>query len=136
MTLAAGTPIGKYVVRGSSPRAGWRRSTSPRLSGPEGFEKEVVIKRIRPVSPDDPDFVQMFIAEARLALRLNHANVVQIFDFDKHEDTYYLAMEYVRGHSLWELRKRCQELHGAVPPDAGGADRRWRSRAGSPTRTG
>ena len=39
----------------------------------------------------------MFIAEARLASRLNHANLVQIFDFDKHEDTYYLAMEYVRG---------------------------------------
>ena len=66
----------------------------------------------------------MFIAEARLASRLNHANVVQIFDFDKHEDTYYLAMEYVRGRSLWELRKRAQ---GALQPHAaraGGAHRR------------
>jgi len=58
----------------------------------------------------------MFIAEARLASRLNHANLVHIFDFDKHEDTYYLAMEYVRGHSLWELRRRCQERGVAFPP--------------------
>ena len=58
----------------------------------------------------------MFIAEARLASRLNHANMVQIFDFDRHEDTYYLAMEYVRGRSLWELRKRCQERMAPIPP--------------------
>jgi serine/threonine-protein kinase len=51
-----------------------------------------------------------------VASRLNHANLVHIFDFDKHEDTYYLAMEYVRGHSLWELRRRCQERGVAIPP--------------------
>jgi serine/threonine-protein kinase len=84
--------------------------------GAEGFEKEVVIKRVRAFLASDPEFVGMFIAEARLASRLNHANVVQIFDFDKHEDTYYLAMEYVRGCSLWELRKRCKELMEPVPP--------------------
>src|SRR5215471_14850145 len=76
--------------------------------GPEGFEKEVVIKRIRPFLSSDPEFIGMFIAEARLASRLNHPNIVQIFDFDKHEDTYYLAMEHVRGCSLAELQKRCR----------------------------
>ena len=78
----------------------------------------------------------MFIAEARLASRLNHANVVQIFDFDKHEDTYYLAMEYVRGALAL----------GAAPALPGADDRparrRWwrrsasRSRAGCTTPTG
>jgi serine/threonine-protein kinase len=42
--------------------------------------------------------------------------VVQIFDFAKHEDTYYLAMEYVRGCTLWDLRKKCKELMEPVPP--------------------
>ncbi|MBX5484688.1 MAG: protein kinase [Myxococcaceae bacterium] len=84
--------------------------------GPEGFEKEVVIKRIRSFMSTDPNFVQMFIAEARLASRLNHANIVQIFDFDKHEDSFYIAMEYVRGHSLWDLRKRCREQLIPMPP--------------------
>ncbi len=85
-------------------------------TGPEGFEKEVVIKRVRSFLAGDEGFVKMFITEAQLASRLNHANVVQIFDFAKHEDSYYLAMEYVRGCSLWELRKRCREKGVAMPP--------------------
>ncbi|ADO72961.1 Serine/threonine kinase [Stigmatella aurantiaca DW4/3-1] len=83
--------------------------------GAEGFEKEVVIKQVRPFLASDPGFVEMFIAEARLASRLNHANVVQIFDFAKHEDTYYLAMEYVRGCTLWDLRKKCKEQMEPIP---------------------
>ena len=115
MTLAAGTPIGKYVVRRKLAEGGMAEIYLAAVLGPEGFEKDVVIKRVRPGLAGDPDFVRMFIAEARVASRLNHANLVHIFDFDKHEDTYYLAMEYVRGHSLWELRRRCQERGVAIP---------------------
>ncbi|MFP2913160.1 protein kinase domain-containing protein, partial [Pyxidicoccus sp. 3LFB2] len=116
MTLEAGTHIGKYVVRRKLAEGGMAEIYLCTARGAEGFEKEVVIKRVRAFLASDPEFVGMFIAEARLASRLNHANVVQIFDFDKHEDTYYLAMEYVRGCSLWELRKRCKELMEPVPP--------------------
>jgi serine/threonine protein kinase len=116
MTLAAGTPIGKYVVRRKLAEGGMAEIYLAAALGPEGFEKDVVIKRVRPALAGDPDFVRMFIAEARVASRLNHANLVHIFDFDKHEDTYYLAMEYVRGHSLWELRRRCQERGVGIPP--------------------
>jgi serine/threonine-protein kinase len=116
VTLEAGTQIGKYVIRRKLAEGGMAEIYLSTARGPEGFEKEVVIKRVRAFLASDPEFVGMFIAEARLASRLNHANVVQIFDFDKHEDTYYLAMEYVRGCSLWELRKRCKELMVPVPP--------------------
>ncbi|MCY1014920.1 serine/threonine-protein kinase [Pyxidicoccus sp. MSG2] len=116
MTLEVGTHIGKYVVRRKLAEGGMAEIYLCTARGAEGFEKEVVIKRVRAFLASDPEFVGMFIAEARLASRLNHANVVQIFDFDKHEDTYYLAMEYVRGCSLWELRKRCKELMEPVPP--------------------
>src|SRR5215472_14285591 len=84
--------------------------------GPEGFEKDVVIKRIRPTLASDPQFVQMFIREACLASCLNHPNVVQIFDFDQCDDSYYLAMEYVRGRSLAEVRKRCKARMTTLPP--------------------
>jgi len=116
LTLAAGTPIGKYVVRRKLAEGGMAEIYLAAALGPEGFEKDVVIKRVRPGLAGDPEFVKMFIAEARVASRLNHANLVQIFDFDKHQDTYYLAMEYVRGHSLVELRRRCQERGVAIPP--------------------
>jgi serine/threonine-protein kinase len=84
--------------------------------GPEGFEKEVVIKRIRPGFANDPSFIQMFVEEARVVSRLNHANIVQIIDFARHEETYYLAMEYVRGRSLSEAHKRARELSVPLPP--------------------
>ncbi|MFY1825100.1 protein kinase domain-containing protein [Myxococcus fulvus] len=116
MTLLAGTQIGKYIVRRKLAEGGMAEIYLCTARGAEGFEKEVVIKRVRAFLASDPEFVGMFIAEARLASRLNHANVVQIFDFDKHEDTYYLAMEYVRGCSLWELRRKCKELMEPMPP--------------------
>jgi serine/threonine-protein kinase len=84
--------------------------------GAEGFAKDVVIKVVRSFLSNDQQFVQMFIAEARLASRLNHANIVQIFDFGRHDERYFLAMEYVHGASLWELRKRCRELGVPFPP--------------------
>jgi serine/threonine-protein kinase len=116
VTIEAGTSIGKYVVKRKLAEGGMAEIYLATAMGPEGFEKEVVIKRVRSFLADDEGFVRMFIEEARLASRLNHANVVQIFDFDKHDDSYYLAMEYVRGCSLWELRKRCREKGVAVPP--------------------
>jgi serine/threonine-protein kinase len=116
VTLVAGTQLGKYVVLKKLAEGGMAEIYLATSQGAEGFEKEVVIKRIRSFLASDPGFVDMFIAEARLASRLNHANVVQIFDFAKHEDTYYLAMEYVRGCTLWDLRKRCKELLEPMPP--------------------
>ncbi|MBI3182089.1 MAG: serine/threonine protein kinase [Myxococcales bacterium] len=110
MTLEPGTSIGKYVVRRKIAEGGMAEIYLCSSRGPEGFEKDVVIKRIRAFLASDPSFVKMFVAEARVASRLNHPNVVQIFDFDKHEDTYYIAMEYVRGRSLLEAQRRAREL--------------------------
>lgn len=107
--LGPGTQIGRYEVTRKLAEGGMAEIYLARAVGPEGFSKDVVIKVVRSFLATDPQFVQMFIAEARLASRLNHANVVQIFDFGKHEDTYYLAMEYVRGASLWDLRNRCRQ---------------------------
>jgi len=116
VTLAPGTQIGKYVVIKKLAEGGMAEIYLATSQGAEGFEKEVVIKRIRAFMASDPGFVDMFIAEARLASRLNHANVVQIFDFDKHEDSYFLAMEYVRGCTLSDLRKKCKDLMEPMPP--------------------
>jgi len=116
LTLAPGIPIGKYLVRRKLAEGGMAELYLCSSQGPEGFEKEVVIKRIRPFLSTDPEFVRMFIAEALLASRLNHPNLVQIFDFDKQGDSYYLAMEHVRGHSLSEVRKRCKARMVPFPP--------------------
>ena len=116
VSLSPGTRLGKYTVRRKLAEGGMAEIFLCAAEGPAGFAKEVVVKRVRPFLTDDPAFISMFIDEARLASRLTHPNVVQIFDFDRHDDTYYLAMEYVRGASLWELRERCRAQGRSMPP--------------------
>lgn len=114
--LQPGTSIGRYVVTRLLAEGGMAEIYLGTATGPEGFEKDVVIKRIRSFLAKDSNFVDMFKAEARLASRLNHANIVQVFDFAEHEDTYFIAMEYVHGVSLWELRRRARELGVPLSP--------------------
>ena len=72
MSLQPGTLIGRYVVVRKLAEGGMAEIYLCTARGAEGFEKEVVIKRVRAFLASDPEFVGMFIAEARLASRLNH----------------------------------------------------------------
>jgi serine/threonine protein kinase len=70
----------------------------------EGFKKAVAIKRVLPNLTNNPQFVAMFLDEARLSLFLQHANIVQVFDISKADDgTYFLVMEFVDGCDLKAL---------------------------------
>ncbi len=66
----------------------------------QGFEKLVVIKRILPQYCQNEEFIHMFLAEARIAATLNHANIIQIFDVGSVGRDYFIAMEYVHGEDL------------------------------------
>lgn len=72
-------------------------------SGLEGFEKVVVLKRILSNLAADEEFVSMFLDEARIAAKLSHPNIVQIYDLGKADDSYYIAMEYVSGRNVQHL---------------------------------
>jgi|GEM_PF-164376 len=116
MMLSPDTIIGdRYIVKRKLAEGGMAEIYLCTAMGPEGFEKEVVIKRIRSFWGNDDMFIQMFIAEARLASRLNHANIVQIFHFDKHEDSYYLAMEYVNGPSFRDFLRKTKDKNKPLP---------------------
>ncbi|HEY4058825.1 MAG TPA: serine/threonine-protein kinase [Kofleriaceae bacterium] len=71
-----------------------------------GFEKEVVIKRLRGELADDPKIVEMFLDEARIGALLNHPNIVHVYDVDEHDVVPYIAMEYIVGEELNELCRR------------------------------
>ena len=75
MSLLPGTVIGKYVVQRKLAEGGMAEIFLATAQGAEGFEKPVVIKRIRSGLANDGAFVEMFIAEARLASRLSHPNL-------------------------------------------------------------
>jgi eukaryotic-like serine/threonine-protein kinase len=116
VSLAPGTPIGKYIIQRKLAEGGMAEIFLASSFGPERFEKQVIIKRIRPAIADDAAFVEMFVTEARLASRLNHANIVQVFDFDRHEGTLFIAMEYIRGKSLAQAHQRARELSVPLLP--------------------
>ncbi len=94
--------------------AEWLSFSEPGDAGVEGFEKILTIKRILPHLSNDGDFITMFINEAKIAAQLTHENIVQIFDFGKFEESYYLAMEYVWGKSLQAIQAR-EENERALP---------------------
>jgi serine/threonine-protein kinase len=77
--------------------------------GPEGFERQIAIKRILPHLIDAPDFVGMFMDEARLAARLSHPNVAHIYEFGKAEDYYFIAMEYIDGLNVADVCRSARE---------------------------
>jgi serine/threonine protein kinase/tetratricopeptide (TPR) repeat protein len=88
--------------------------------GVEGFEKILVIKRILPQLASNQAFIDMFVHEAKLAVRLSHANIVQVFDLGRVIDNgsapaYYIAMEYVAGLDVASLIKRTLRRSEALP---------------------
>jgi len=86
-----------------------------RQKGPEGFEKLLVVKRILPHLAENADFVHMFLGEARIAARLTHPNIVQIFSLGQEGDSYFIAMEYIHGEDVRRVWKR-SEQKGTVMP--------------------
>ena len=80
-----------------------------------GIEKDVAIKRITPALAQRPKFVRMFLDEARLAMTLNHANIVQVFDVGRAQDTYFIVMEFVDGWNLRRILHRVNEVGTRLP---------------------
>ncbi len=88
-----------------------------RLRGAVGFSKMVAIKRLHPQFAKDPDFVSMFLDEARLAARIRHPHVVPTLDVVATPGELFLVMEYIHGVSVQRMFKRARELGERMPVD-------------------
>ncbi|MFO8073862.1 MAG: serine/threonine-protein kinase [Polyangia bacterium] len=106
---------GRYRLESLLARGGMAEVFRASATGPSGFYKPVCLKRIRPELGDDPEFVEMFEREARIAALLQHPNIVQVFDFDRFEGQLFLAMEYVEGLDLRAVLKETSSLGLRVP---------------------
>jgi len=109
------TTFGKYVLLKRIAVGGMAEVFRAVAYGAEGFEKIVAIKRMLPHLSKDQQFVEMFINEAKLAANLNHANVVQIYDFGRLHNALYLSMEYIHGKNIAEIIETLKE-QGLSPP--------------------
>ena len=84
-------------------------------SGPGGFERTVVVKRILPANCEDPEFLRMFTAEAKILGMLHHPNVVQVYDFGEADGTLFLVLEFVDGPSLGRLLRVLRNAGRPMP---------------------
>jgi serine/threonine-protein kinase len=102
--------FGRYSVLRKISEGGMAELFLARQSGIEGFEKLVVLKRIRKALSHDRQYVAMLLNEAKVAARLNHPHLVATFDLGKMDEQYFIAMEFLHGENLLALMARaCAE---------------------------
>ena len=113
--LSPGSSFGRYVVDSRLARGGMGEVWLATARGPGGFQKRVVIKTVLPDLVEKPGYVQMLVREASLAARLDHPNIVHVFDLGCVGGMYYIAMEYLSGRSLAQMLRRSHDLGQRLP---------------------
>src|ERR1035437_2888287 len=107
--------VGRYALYGEIASGGMAAVHIGRLLGPVGFARTVAIKRLHPPLAKDPEFVAMFLDEARLAARIRHPNVVSTLDVVATEGELFVVMEYVQGESLSKLIRTMRDRGQRMP---------------------
>jgi serine/threonine protein kinase len=106
MLADRGRMLGKYQLIAEIARGGMGVVYLAMVQGPGGFNKLVVVKELKPELVEEPAFLTMFLDEARLAARLNHPNIVQTNEVGNDGDRYFMAMDYLDGRGLDQVRRR------------------------------
>ncbi len=108
--------VGRYALYAEIAAGGMATVHFGRLLGPVGFSRTVAIKRLHPQFAKDPEFVSMFLDEARLAARIRHPNVVPTLDVVATHGELFLVMEYIQGESLSRLLRAMRDKKERIPP--------------------
>jgi serine/threonine protein kinase len=113
--------FGKYWLLDRVNVGGMAEVWKAKAFGVEGFERLLAVKRILPNIAEDEEFITMFIDEAKIAVQLNHANIAQIFDLGKVDDSYFIALEFVHGKDLRGIFDRVKQKPPAAPASSDGS---------------
>ncbi len=109
MTVFKPIQFGKYQLLDKIAVGGMAELYRAKLTGAEGFEKLIAIKKILPNLSEEDNLITSFIDEAKLAALLHHENIVQIYDFGSMDDEYFIAMEFLFGKDLRTIRKAAKK---------------------------
>jgi serine/threonine-protein kinase len=117
MPEASGLPrtFGPYTLFEQIGKGGMAQIYLARAQTELGATRLSVVKQILPAFADDPRFAEMLIHEAKLAARLSHRRIVQVFELGKENDHLFIAMEYVEGFDLNSLLRQCTEQKIPLP---------------------
>jgi serine/threonine protein kinase/Flp pilus assembly protein TadD len=114
MTVFQPTQFGKYQLLDKIAVGGMAELFHAKLTGVQGFEKQIAIKKILPNLSEEENLVTSFIDEAKLAALLHHENIVQIYDFGSMDNEYFIAMEFLFGKDLGVIRKAAKKRELAL----------------------
>lgn len=109
MTVFKPIQFGKYQLLDKIAVGGMAELYRAKLTGAEGFEKLIAIKKILPNLSEEANLITSFIDEAKLAALLHHENIVQIYDFGSMDDDYFIAMEFLFGKDLRTIRQTAKK---------------------------
>jgi eukaryotic-like serine/threonine-protein kinase len=113
--MAEALQLGRYSVFAELASGGMATVYLGRMTGAAGFGRTVAIKRLHPHLARDPEFVSMFLDEARLAARVQHPNVVPTLDVVTTDNELFLVLEYVKGESLGGLVRASRAAGRSIP---------------------
>ena len=109
--------FGRYLLLKRLSRGGMGEIFLAKLGEIKGFEKFVIIKKILPQLAENEDFINRFIDEVQIAIKLHHVNIAQVYEAGTVDKEYFLAIEYIEGRDLRRIIRRCKELGRRLPID-------------------
>ncbi|HEY5926825.1 MAG TPA: serine/threonine-protein kinase [Kofleriaceae bacterium] len=110
------TTFGKYYLTEKLATGGMAEIYLAKIIGPGGFEKPLVIKQIHPKLSGNRHFVDLFVAEAKTLVTLAHGNIVPVYELGVVDDTYFIAMDYIDGPTLYRLTETMARREGHMEP--------------------
>ncbi len=117
MVVEVPKKLGKYHILELIAQGGMAEVYKAKSIGIAGFEKILAVKRIKPQFAGEPRFIRNFVDEARIAVSLNHRNIVQVFDFGKSEGELFLAMELLEGVDLRIASEAAKKKGKRIPAE-------------------
>jgi hypothetical protein len=110
-----GRQIGRYTITSHLASGGMAELFIARQEAVGGFEKDLVLKMLQAHYAENPRVVRMFLDEARLAAKLNHQNIVHVYDVSEADGIRYIAMEYIHGETVTDIVRRSIARGGFLP---------------------
>lgn len=109
--------LGQYTLLEKIAQGGMAQVFKAKTIDPTGIERLVVIKRILPHVSSQPEYVDMLVSEAKIAVQFTHGNIAQIYDLGRVGEDYFIVMEYVDGKTFSHMFKALAERHQKFPLD-------------------
>ena len=109
--------FGKYILLEKIATGGMAEIYLAKAPGASGINKYLAIKRILPQYSENPEFIEMFKAEAKIAINLAHSNIVSIYEFGVEKGQFFLVMDYVEGKNLRQVINRIKQKRETLQID-------------------